>query len=227
MINLRELANPNNPSSISNRMRARRFTIFEKLTQSLPRPLRIIDLGGTNAFWEQCRWAGREEFRITIVNLADERRIHDNIEPRIGDATHLSECADASFDVAFSNSLIEHLFTFEKQATMAQEIQRVARAYWVQTPNFWFPIEPHFHVPGWHWIPESLRVAIIRRKRCGWRGPFPDREQARQAVQEVRLMTRSELTQLFPGAAIIPERFGGLVKSWIVMRGFPSSHAGD
>ena len=206
--------------SLSSKMRGRRFLLFEELAQSLPRPLRIIDLGGTNSFWEQCGWAGRKELQITIVNLVLEGRIHDNVVPKVGDATKLSEFPDNTFDVAFSNSVIEHLFTYEKQTEMAREISRVARAYWVQTPNFWFPIEPHFHVPGWQWMPEYLRVAIIRRRRCGWRGPCPDLDKARRTVREVRLLTRRELVDLFPGATIVQERFAGLVKSWIVHRGF-------
>ena len=76
------------------------------------------------------------------------------------DATNLHEFGDASFDIAFSNSVIEHLSTFENQARMAAEVRRVARAYWVQTPNFWFPIEPHFLVPAWHWLPGWLMAVL-------------------------------------------------------------------
>ncbi len=35
-------------------------------------------------------------------------------------------------------------------------------------------------------------------------------------VRKVRLMTRRQLQRLFPESTIIPERFGGLVKSWIL-----------
>lgn len=220
MIDIRKSSNPNDPASLSHRMRKKRFTLFEEITGLLPRPLRIVDVGGTNLFWEQCGWAGREGIHITIVNLVPERRIHDNVVPKLGDATKLAEFPDGSFNVAFSNSVIEHLFTYEKQAAMAREIRRVANAYWVQTPNFWFPIEPHFHLPGWQWMPESLRVAIIRRQRCGWRGPCPDLDEARRTVREVRLLTRRELVKLFPGATVIRERFAGLVKSWILLGGF-------
>jgi hypothetical protein len=102
---------------------------------------------------------------------------------------------------------------------MARETRRVARAYWVQTPNYWFPMEPHFLVPGWQWLPESARVAAIRRRRLGWRGPVPDADEARESVREIRLMRRTELARMFPDATLRPERFGGLVKSWIVLGG--------
>ena len=179
------------------------------------RPLRIIDVGGTNEFWEQRGWAARDDVEATLVNLEAAERRHENIIPTAGNATDLSEHDDSSFDIAFSNSVIEHLFTFENQSRMATEIRRVASAaYWVQTPNYWFPIEPHFLVPAWHWLPEDARVAILRRRGVGWAGRCPDPEFARRVVEEHRLMRRRELARLFPDARIVGERFGGLVKSW-------------
>ncbi|MDX2114088.1 MAG: class I SAM-dependent methyltransferase, partial [Planctomycetota bacterium] len=220
MLNLRSAADVHSKGSLSNRMRSARFAKFEGLVSELARPLKIIDIGGTNAFWEQRGWAGREDVHIVTVNLAAEPRVHSNIEPVVGDATSMPQYADGSFDVAFSNSVIEHLFTLDAQRKMAGEVRRVARAYWVQTPNFWFPMEPHFHVPGWQWMPVSVRVAMLRRMRCGWRGPEPDAARARAAVEEVRLLTGREMRALFPGAKIWAEKLGGLTKSWVAYQGF-------
>jgi hypothetical protein len=220
--NLRWLADDENPASLSNKLRARRFARFEALAAELPRPLRILDVGGTNDFWEQRGWAGRKDVQIFSMNLVAEKPRHDNIQPIAGDATNLAQFADHSFDVAFSNSVIEHLFSFENQRRMAAEIQRVGKAFWVQTPNFWFPIEPHFQVPGWQWMPTQLRASIIRRWRCGWRGPCPDPVRAKELVEEVRLLSKSELKTIFPKATLWPERFFGLVKSWTAIGGFAS-----
>jgi hypothetical protein len=220
---LQALADDSTGESLSHRMRARRFERFERLTAALPRPLSIIDIGGTNQFWEQRGWAGREDVDITLVNLVREDERHPNIHPTVGDATALAEHADGAFDIAFSNSVIEHLFNFQAQAAMAAEVRRVARAYWVQTPNFWFPVEPHFLAPAWHWMPVSARVAILRRRGVGWMGRGPDPEQARRVVEEVRLMRRGELQRLFPGATLVPERLGGLVKSWTAIDGFAAA----
>ncbi len=221
MLQLRTLTDVNNPISLSSQMRAKRFEFFKKLTAPLPRPLSIIDIGGTPKFWELCGWAGRNDVQITIINLKSSECKHSNIEIKIGDATSLANYSDQSFDIAFSNSVIEHLFTLENQASMAREVQRVGRAYWVQTPNYWFPIEPHFQILGWQWLPVAVRVAIISRYTCGRRGPYPDLEQARASVREVRLLTRRELSQLFQNSSIKAERFSGLVKAWIVFGGFP------
>lgn len=220
MLTLRTHADANSPISFSTQMRAKRFELFKNLAASLPRPLSIIDIGGTPRFWELCGWANRHDVHITLVNIEASECKHSNIEIKVGDATSIADYSDQSFDIAFSNSVIEHLFTYENQASMAREVQRVGRAYWVQTPNYWFPMEPHFQVPGWQWLPIAARVAIIRRYTCGWRGPYPNLEQARNSVKEVRLMTRRELSQLFQGASIRAEHFGGLVKSWIVFDGF-------
>jgi Methyltransferase domain len=220
---LQKLATDGHAGSLSGRLRSRRFQLFERLVKDLPRPLRILDVGGTDDFWEQRGWADRDDVSITLVNLDAPEQRFENIVPTVGDATDLVDHADNSFDIAFSNSVIEHLFTIENQTKMAREIQRVATAYWVQTPNFWFPIEPHFLVPAWHWLPERTRVAILTRRDVGWAGRCPDPAYARRIVEEHRLMKRRELARLFPDARIVGERFGGFTKSWTAIGGFPAA----
>jgi Methyltransferase domain len=220
---LTELLNVDNPNSLSNRFRSRRFRVFESLVKTIPRPIRILDVGGTNSFWEQRGWADRDDVRITLLNLLPQAGRHNNITPLTGTAMDLGQFEDGSFDIVFSNSVIEHLFTLKNQLRMATEIRRVAKAFWVQTPNFWFPMEPHFHIPGWHWMPLGMRVAMLRKWKCGWIGPCPDAAQAREQVTEVRLMTSGELRTIFPGARLMRERFGLFVKSWIVVDGFPGT----
>ena len=222
---LQRCADADDPASLSNRFRARRFRMFERLASSLPRPLRIIDLGGTPEFWELRGCAGRDDVRITTVNITAQLSRHENIDSQLGDVTDLAHFADDSFDIAFSNSVIEHLETFERQQAMAGEIRRLAPAVWLQTPSYWFPIEPHFHVPGWQWLPLSWRRKIIQRRQCGWRGPCPDPIEADAVVREVRLLTGRELRRLFPHATIASERFAGFVKSWIVHSGFAGAAA--
>jgi hypothetical protein len=219
---MRGLADADADGSFSNSRRTRRFEAFGRILEGIidqrNRPARVLDIGGTNSFWEQRGWAGRDDVRVILVNLEAERQVHDNVEPRAGDATNLSELPDGSFDVVFSNSVIEHLETLERQAAMAAEVRRLAPAYWVQTPNFWFPVEPHFLTPAWHWLPVGLRVEMLRRRRWGWRGPCPDEDRARALVREVRLMRGPELRRLFPDATLERERIGPLVKSFVAVR---------
>jgi hypothetical protein len=209
------------PDSLSNQFRARRFQLFEKLVESMPKPIEIIDFGGTVNFWKQRNWAGREGINITLVNLNPQPQEFSNITPIVGDATNLSQFPDNHFDIAFSNSVIEHLFDLPNQIAMGREMQRVARAYWLQTPNFWFPMEPHFQIVGWQWLPEAVRIQIIRRWSCGWRGRTKDPVKAREIVREVRLMTKAELKRAFNDGQFVAEKFFGLTKSWMVFGGFP------
>ncbi|MCA9278743.1 MAG: class I SAM-dependent methyltransferase [Phycisphaeraceae bacterium] len=220
---LQQLADVESSDSFSNRMRSARFEKFLGLASTLPKPIRILDIGGTNRFWEMRKIAGNDDFQITLLNLQAEQQKHSNITPSAGDATHMPEYEDNSFDVAFSNSVIEHLFTYENQQKMAMEVQRVAKCYWVQTPNFWFPIEPHFHVPGWQWMPKSIRIALLRRFRCGWRGPCKNRDEAKALVDEVRLMQKNEIVSCFSNGTVWAEKFYGLTKSWVAYGGFPSN----
>ena len=219
---LRKLADQSVSGSFSNSRRTRRFEAFarlvDELTRRRPGPVRILDIGGTNSFWENRGWAGRDGVEIVLVNLEAEARVHGNIEPLAGDATDLAQFPDQHFDVVFSNSVIEHLQTYERQAAMAAEVARLAPLYWVQTPNFWFPVEPHFLTPGWHWLPVSVRVALLRRRRFGWRGPCPEEQEAQALVREIRLMRGRELKRLFPDATLRAERIGPLVKSFVAVR---------
>lgn len=204
---------------VSQRMRARRFAQFAQLIDGLPKPVSILDVGGRAAFWADHGWANRSDVYIVTGNIEPQNRTFKNIEPVYLDATDLSQYNDQSIDVVFSNSVIEHLFNWENQVRMASEVCRIARAYWVQTPNYWFPMEPHFRVIGWQWLPEWIRVEVIRRRRCGWLGRTPDRQKAINVVREVQLLSAHKLRKLFPDAALIPERFAGLVKSWTAVGG--------
>lgn len=219
---MRRLADQSANGSFSNARRTRRFAAFAEIVEQLLKqrggPVRILDIGGTNSFWDKRGWAGRQDVEVVLVNLDAEERAHANIDPRVGDATDLREFPDRSFDIVFSNSVIEHLEKYDRQAAMAAEVRRLAPVYWVQTPNFWFPIEPHFLTPAWHWLPVDARVALLRRRRWGWRGPCPDADQARALVREIRLMRSPELRRLFPDATLQEERIGPLVKSFVAVR---------
>lgn len=205
---------------LSNGFRSKRFKYFEELVENIEGPISILDVGGTPHFWKQRNWIGKERVTITVVNLTAEESPYENIRTVVGDATNLEQYEDNSFDIVFSNSVIEHLFTLENQQAMARECQRVGKAFWVQTPNYWFPIEPHFHWLGWQWYPRSVRLAAIRRVKCGHRGPCPEMAKAVEIVDEVRLMTRKEMIEAFPEARMWQEKFAGLTKSYVAIGGF-------
>jgi hypothetical protein len=134
----------------------------------------------------------------------------------------MPEFDDLAFDVCVSNSVIEHVGTLFDQQAMACEIRRVARSYFVQTPYRHFPIEPHFLVPGWQYLPVAVRCAIFRRFELGWMGRQPDPFLARAEVEQIRLLDARDMRALFPDAVILLERVGFLTKS-LVARRLPGS----
>jgi Methyltransferase domain len=120
------------------------------------------------------------------------------------DATQRLPFEDGRFDLAYSSSVIEHLSPADRPA-FAREVRRVARGFFVQTPAWSFPIEPHALLPFAHWLPPRIRRTYWRLGAAG-------------SWEDIALLRRAELAALF-GEPIHAERFGGLVKSWIALRG--------
>jgi hypothetical protein len=121
----------------------------------------IIDLGGSALHpWNELDYRSR----IVLVNL-DPNTLRRECELIVGDATKTA-FPDKSFSLVYSNSLIEHLGTFDRQKCLAREIQRLANQVWCQTPNRWFPIEPHFLTLLLYWLPRRwLKYWMVRQAR--------------------------------------------------------------
>jgi hypothetical protein len=202
-------------------MRKRRFAFFLSLLDGLGRPLRILDVGGTPQFWQMMGSERIDGIHVTLVNLRAEQTATPGFESVTGDARDLSRYADSSFDVVFSNSVIEHLGpNFADQQRMADEIKRVGKRYFVQTPNRYFPVEPHFLVPGFQFFPVELRVWLVSHFNVGWYRKIPEREKARAEVQSVSLLSGDDVRRLFPDARIYREKLFGLTKSFVAYDGF-------
>jgi hypothetical protein len=90
----------------------------------------------------------------------------------------------------------------------------------VQTPNFWFPLEPHYLVPGFQFLPVRLRSGLLRRFDLGHIGRIPDPGAADEHVRSIRLLRTTQLRKLFPDARIHRERMLGLTKSLMAVGGW-------
>jgi len=110
------------------------------------------------------------------------------------------------------------LENWDKVKAFAGEIRRIAKMYYVQTPNYFFPIEPHFLVPLFHWLPMTLRLRMIMRFQLGCFPKAADEEEARRFVEACRLLTKRRLQSLFPDAVLHREWLFFLVKSFILIR---------
>jgi SAM-dependent methyltransferase len=130
--------------------------------------------------------------------------------------------ADRSFDIVFSNSVIEHVGGPKAQASFAREIMRTGRGYWVQTPNRYFPIETHLLTPLVHLLPRNWRAFIVRRFTVWQWIHHPGVEEKRFYVEhfvaDIRLLSARQMQALFPDATILRERFLGFTKSLIAFR---------
>jgi len=120
--------------------------------------------------------------------------------------------------VIFSNSVIEHLGSYSDQSLMANEVRRLGERYFLQTPNRYFPIEPHFLFPFFQFFPYKLKIWLVTRFNLGWFGKIPDENKAREIISSIRLLNKKELKILFPESKIKEEKFLGLTKSFIVYR---------
>jgi hypothetical protein len=213
------------PNSWASRMRRRRLAQFMDLLPQGEGSTHILDVGGTEKFWlsvwnEQC-----EKLSVTLLNLTAGPISGDlPVRSLAGDARDLSQFGMLEFDLCFSNSVIEHVGTLADQRRMADEIRRVAKGYFVQTPYRYFPLEPHFHVPGWAQLPIWCRTVLHQRMNLGWFSAEPDYMKARMDVEQIRLLSMHEFRLLFADAEIRAEKVGPLIKSMIAVRPIQAAH---
>lgn len=186
---------------MSNRARVKRYERYLQTMRPGSEEL-LLDLG-CGGDWSLARLD--PEANVTGVDLS-EREGYERPNQRFvaADACDLP-FADNSFGLAYSNSLIEHIPP-ERRWMFADEVRRVAARYWIQTPNYWFPIEPHALLPGVQFLPEPIR-------RAAWRAS----PRGIDYEDSLQLLGAKELADLFPEALILRERIGPLTKSLVAV----------
>ena len=165
-------------------------------------------------------FSGQRDVKVVLLNVEPVEVTGENFVFQRGDARRMDGFRDGEFDVVFSNSVIEHVGGFKEQMQMAAEIRRVGKRYFVQTPNRYFPIEPHFLVPFFQFLPERAQVFLVSHHSLGWYDRIRDYQAAVEVVRGIRLLNKQELKRLFPEAHLQKERFCGLTKSFIVYHGW-------
>ena len=217
---VRTLADNSDSRSLATRMRRRRFQLFLSLLKTLDGHIEILDIGGTQAFWNLMLADSAMDLRVTLLNVEHQTVSSRRFVSAVGDARTMPELSSGSFDVVFSNSVIEHLGDYSNQRLMAEEVQRIGRRYFIQTPNKRFPLEPHFLFPWFQYLPLGARSWLVNHFDVGWYKRIPDARAALEEVKSIQLLTKARFTALFPGAVIYEEKFAGLTKSFVAIGGW-------
>lgn len=196
--------------------RRKRMALFRERIR-LTKETRILDVGGYPWCWQDAQVPSS----VTILNLHVLPGLKEQWKNRYtlvaGDATCMPY-QDRQFDIIFSNSVIEHLETYQQQEKFAREVRRVGRDLWIQTPAKCFFLEPHLLTPFIHWLPKRMQISLARYFTVwGWI-TRPGKETAFEYVNELRLLNESEMRILFPDCEIVKEKILGLTKSYIAVR---------
>lgn len=208
------IADNKNPNSLASSFRSRRLNLFRGFVDGLPKPVKILDIGGTPEFWKSAE-LNTTDVEITLLNLVMVETDLPNVVSITGDATDLSTFTDKSFDIAFSNSVIEHLFSFQNQQKMASEALRVSKHHFIQTPNYWFPVEPHWVFPFFQFFPRIIKIMLTRNFNLGHLKKSASWAEAKRQVEEIQLLSKSDMKKLFPTSKIWEEKLFSFTKSFV------------
>jgi SAM-dependent methyltransferase len=185
---------------ISLRSRRRKFALFME-TMAPTAETTVLDVGADDSgFGDAAAGEGAgcstlnffEELypwpeQITALGLNEGERFRASF-PGVtyvqADALELP-FPDDSFDVVFSNAVIEHVGDRERQRRFVAEALRVGRRAFITTPNRWFPIEVHTRLPLVHWLPDGAANRVYELVRKPW-------------AKEVNLLGPGSLQELFP-----------------------------
>jgi hypothetical protein len=208
----RRIVDPYDEKSFSVRARTKRWKTFVETFPDITN-MSVLDLGGDARAW---RLAPARPARLLLWNVFPQ----ETDEPWMTSVT-CDACdppADIpKVDLIYSNSVIEHVGGHWRRQRFAETVHTSSR-YWIQTPNRYFPIEPHFMFPWLQHLPRRVQEALIVRWPFGHYGSVVDRRQALRDLQNVELLSRTELGAYFPDAEIYNEKVLGLTKSFVAIR---------
>jgi len=205
-------ANNQNKSSVSAKLREKRFALFVE-TLSVKSSDRILDVGGAEYMWIN---TGFEE-RVTLLNLRFEKR-NPMFSYICADACNMHMIKDNEFDVVFSNSVIEHVGE-EMQGLFAKEVLRVGKKCWIQTPYKHFPIEPHFVFPFFQYFPKTIQnILALNWPYSHYRIEGMRKEEMLDDLNKLKLLSIDDMKKIFDESQIIYEKYFGVIKSLIAVK---------
>ncbi|SFQ22163.1 2-polyprenyl-3-methyl-5-hydroxy-6-metoxy-1,4-benzoquinol methylase [Butyrivibrio proteoclasticus] len=220
-------ANSHNSGGMANKLRKKRMMIFEGFIEQYfseelknNKQIKVLDIGGDITFWQSMGCKYFDQMDITLLNIDANPfpNLPVNVKAVVGNALDMQDISDKEYDICFSNSCIEHVGKEKEWAMMAKEMKRAGKHYFLQTPNRYFPIEPHFLVPFFQFFPLKLKASMINKHQLGFWPQGKDWEDSLKIADEIKLLSYRNLRTLFPEAEIKREMLGGLTKSYMVYK---------
>jgi len=202
-------------TSLGAKSRARRWQWMLDTFPDLAE-MSVIDLGGRLGTW---RDVPLRPAHVHVVNLEQP----DGDMPDWAEFDHANVCvlpdaiAGRSYDLVFSNSVIEHVGGYANRVQFAEAVAKLADCHWVQTPYRYFPMEPHVLFPGFQFLPLPARATVAQHWPLSHTPPA-DKDSAVRAALETELLSRTEMRLLFPDSEIRTERVAGAPKSLIAVK---------
>jgi SAM-dependent methyltransferase len=181
----------------------------------------VLDVGGRPFMWNLLKeYYDVVPDRLVLLNTPSETALpeSDDYSVKIADGCNLPY-SDKSFDLVFSNSVIEHVGQKEEMIQFSKECERVGHNIYIQTPNRWFPVDAHLGVAFIHWLPRPLYKKL---SFLSLRYPFTINNPTQKRdfdleFETTYLLTLKQLERLFPQKRIISEKFLFFIKSFIVV----------
>ena len=174
-------------------LRGQKLALFFQFIGTSPKST-LLDVGGGMGIDSEFVPLYRAFQNVTVVNLTPPQsnlRSLPHVTHEVADGCGLPY-KSKSFDWVFSNAVLEHVGSAERQRQFADEIRRVARCgYFVATPNKRFPIEPHSLLPFYQFLSESWQRRVVRLS------PY-----YLDHYEEIRLLSAGQVRQLFPEAKV-------------------------
>ncbi len=211
----------------STHARAKRAKIFRDAF-FLDNNTKILDLGSENGsnINAVLKGSGVRPENVYIADIKADVVTQGSkffgFNPVIINETEALPYPDGFFDIVYCSSVIEHVtvpkekvwtlcsgseFRCEslmRQKEFANEIRRLGKQYFVQTPYRYFPVESHSWLPFVALLPRRLLIPTLRFANLFW---------VKKTNPDWYLLDRKEMSDLFDNARIIDEKVFGLTKS--------------
>lgn len=218
-----------NFSANARKKRAELFRSYFKIESNT----KILDLGSENGknIFNVLQNTSYDPAKVYIADInqdaVEEGKRNYGFNAVLIDETGKLPFEDKFFDIVYCSSVIEHVTvvksdvwtwkdekefsreSWKRQKLFTDEIMRLGKQYFVQTPSKTFPIESHTWLPLVGYLPRKRFLPVLKLSNRFW---------VKQAEPDFNLLNEEDMKQLFPDAEIICEKKYGLKKSVMAIK---------